>query len=445
MRTLFHKLVKGKEKWSFQRADLTEGTQELKNPSRGWYQIYAFEAEKEPDFSSISWCGTDEDTLALVIIDIGAYREKALDEKALKNIREVLCFFAEKGYDLILRMVYDHQGNALEREPFFFEQVKEHLEQLLPIVKEFVNHIFVFQGMLIGNWGEMHTSRFLAPTKLKELWKILQEELKQEVFYAVRKPSQWRLLHPQVLEKETAQFACDNMGLFDDAIFGSWNHLGTFGTETKENAGWEKEWRREDELDFEEKLCQYVPNGGEALLGEDYPQAGDVKDIIEVLRKMHITYLNKYYDEKLLQLWKNQTWEVADVWQNCSVYDYISRHLGYRFWVKDVDVSPSKQGEKNLQVTILIENVGFANIYHETEVFLEYVDAEKRKHKKQLTCDLQSVNSGEIQEFSCEIERMECRLYLTASRKKDGRGIAFANQQSSRVFLGQITDKKVKR
>ena len=72
------------------------------------------------------------------------------------------------------------------------------------IVKEFVNHIFVFQGMLIGNWGEMHTSRFLAPTKLKELWKILQEELKQEVFYAVRKPSQWRLLHPQVLEKETA-------------------------------------------------------------------------------------------------------------------------------------------------------------------------------------------------------------------------------------------------
>ncbi|MBQ6697181.1 MAG: DUF4832 domain-containing protein [Lachnospiraceae bacterium] len=174
-------------------------------------------------------------------------------------------------------------------------------------------------------------------------------------------------------------------------------------------------------------------------------QTGNVKDIVEVLRKMHITYLNKYYDEKLLQLWKNQIWEVADVWQNCSVYDYIGRHLGYRFWVKDVEVSPSKQGEKNLQVTILIENVGFANIYHATEVFLEYVDAEKRKHKKQLTCDLRSVNSGEIQAFSCEIERMECRLYLTASRKKDGRGIAFANQQSSRVFLGQITDKKVKR
>ena len=121
MRTLFHKLVKGKEKWSFQRADLTEGTQELKNPSRGWYQIYAFEAEKEPDFSSISWCGTDEDTLALVIIDIGAYREKVLDEKAMKNSREILRFFTGNGYDLILRIVYDHQGNALEREPFFFE------------------------------------------------------------------------------------------------------------------------------------------------------------------------------------------------------------------------------------------------------------------------------------------------------------------------------------
>ena len=32
--------------------------------------------------------------------------------------------FAEKKYDVILRITYDHLGYALEREPFFFSQVK---------------------------------------------------------------------------------------------------------------------------------------------------------------------------------------------------------------------------------------------------------------------------------------------------------------------------------
>lgn len=438
MKTRLHKLFFGKTKWNFQKAELTEATEDLMNPARGWYQIYPFQAEEKPDLRSLSWCSANKDTLALVIIDIGAYRDGAIEEKALKNIRDILNFFSENQYDIILRIVYDHQGNALEREPFFFEQVREHLKQLTPLVKEFEKTIFVFQGMLIGNWGEMHTSRFLAPAKLKEMWNFLKQEAGEEIYFAVRKPVQWRILHPEGCGK--IQLPYDNMGLFDDAIFGSENHLGTFGVEAKESAGWEGLWKREDELNFEEQLCLHVPNGGEAICGERYPLEGRAKDTVDTLKKMHITYLNRTYDEKILKLWKEWNWEEAGVWQNCKVYDYIGRHLGYRFWIKNVTIAPTEETGKLLLVSISVENVGFGNLYQEAELLLEWVDTVGEQYSQKIDYDMRALDSGMTQEISSEIEPTACRLYLSAKRKQDGRRIYFANKtgHGGRVPLGQI-------
>lgn len=438
MRTLFHKHFRRRTKWSFQKAELTETTEELKNPARGWYEIYPFQVEEKPDLQEVSWCVNTEDTVALVLLDIGAYREKDLDNKALENIRRILHFFEENQLDVILRVVYDRHGKALEREPFFFEQVKKHLKQIMPIVKEFEQTIFVFQGMLVGSWGEMHTSRFLAPDKLKEMWNILQREAGDKVYFAVRKPAQWRLLHPENCGR--MQLNYDKMGLFDDAIFGSDNHLGTFGEKPGEAAGWDNSWRKEDELRFEEQLCRRVPNGGEAICGELYQEIGTAADTEAVLRKMHISYLNRAYDENILRLWKKWIWEEFGVWKNSSVFDYIGKHLGYRFVVRDVAVTLETEHDQNIVVTIWVENVGFANFYQEAEVMLECMDTEGCLHIQKLECDMRVWECGSVQTISGEINLMNCKLYLSAKRKSDGRKIYFANRtgRDGRVLLGQI-------
>lgn len=432
--------MSGKVKFDFQKADLTEKAEELKNPGRGWYEIYPFQIEEEPDLRRLSWCAENSDTIALVLLDIGAYQKKALDDKALENMRSILHFFAENQYDVILRVVYDRHGKAAEREPFFYGQVKEHLKQLMPVVKEFEQTIFVYQGMLIGNWGEMHTSRFLSPTKLKELWEIQQKEAGDKVYFAVRKPSQWRLLHPDSCGR--IHLKTDRMGLFDDAIFGSENHLGTFGNMNKETAGWEEQWRKSDELDFEAQLCQKVPNGGEVICGEHYSQEGTYVDTVNTLKQMHVTYLNRAYDENILKIWKQWSWEENDVWQKISVYDYIGRHLGYRFWVKDVEMLPIEADGKNSSIGIVIENVGFANVYYEAEVFLEWVDTEGVQHSKKLECDVRNWESGSTHRIFGEIELKDCKIYLSAKRKMDGRRIYFANntERDGRVLLGQIKE-----
>ena len=95
MRTLFHRFLPEKTDWSFQKADLHESTRQLHNPSRGWYRIYTFEIEKEPDFQPMLWCDLEGDSLAMVILNIGAYKEKELDAVALENMHRILQFFVK--------------------------------------------------------------------------------------------------------------------------------------------------------------------------------------------------------------------------------------------------------------------------------------------------------------------------------------------------------------
>ena len=442
MSNLLHKLVGNKKRWNFQKGDLTENTELLQNPARGWYQIYTFLAQDRPALENVVSRDVSGDALALVIINIGAYRdcEAGIDQSALDNIRLILSAFVMKQYDMVLRITYDHEGKALEREPFFFTRVQEHLRQLTPIIKEFSENIFVFQGMLVGNWGEMHTSRFLDGEKLKVLWNILREDVGEDVFCAVRKPAQWRLLHPDNCGKK--QMTYDTMGLFDDAIFGSESHLGTFGTDARNNTSWENLWAREDELQFEQQLCAHVPNGGEAILGEQYAGGMDPTGTVDVLKKMHITYLNRYYDERILNLWKEWKWNEAGSWQGKSLYDYIGCHLGYRFWVKDVSVSLTSRKERMFLVNITIENTGFANLYEEAELFFEWGHGKSERYLKKLDCDMRQWNSGTVQTVSFKVPASDCEIYLSARRKKDGRKIYFANKVTNkyRVLLGSITD-----
>lgn len=443
MRNPLHKLWGKSEKWNFQKGDLSELAQDLRNPSRGWYRIYTYLAQESPDFSHVVWGEDCQDTLALIIINIGAYKEGEIEKAALDNIRSILAFFAQKRYDIVLRITYDHEGKALEREPFFFTQVQEHLHQIAPIIREFSDNIFVFQGMLVGNWGEMHTSRFLDQSKLKELWRILQDEGGDSVFYAVRKPAQWRMLHSDSCGKK--QLSYDRMGLFDDAILGSESHLGTFGTVSRDCASWEDLWARQDELEFEDQLCVYVPNGGEAIYGKSYAQKEEMGNIVSVLKKMHITYLNKYYDEQILNLWKEWKWTETGAWQGSSLYDYIGSHLGYRFWIKETSIALTSKRERMFQVSITLENVGFANLYEEAELVFEWAYGNGERYLKKLDYDMRKLNSGAIDTVRFKIPASDCEIYLYARRKRDGRKIYFANRTvaGEKVLLGSITDVKL--
>ena len=419
--------------WDFRQAELAESLDEPENPGRGWYGIYTFMVEQSIDPGELRWSLRQGESLALVLLDIHVYRSKLLDEDALGNIRNILSFFMQYKKDVILRPVYDREGNGRSCEPDAFELVLEHMRQIGEILKSVKHSVFIFQGMLVGSWGEMHDSRFLTPEYLHEMWSCMRGYLGEDICLAVRTPSQWRTLKS---EEDFLQKKYSRLSLFDDGILGSLTHLGTFGTMTKEAAGWREAWTRKEELDFISQLTESLPCGGEvtSCAGEAQELLQNPDFIISELKKMHLTYLDSTYDMKVLNQWKQINYTGSGIWQGRSLYEYIGSHLGYRLIVKSAQMKRTWSGKA--EFTIEIENIGFGRIFQKSELFL-VIENENEQKEVPVSVDLREIDSGTVIQRKTVLEAEEGRFYLKARRKSDGRAIRFANKKSTdSLYIG---------
>ena len=308
---------KKKKDWEFSQEVLEEGEEILyENPERGWYEIYTFLVEEKIDPQELKWSLHEQETLALVLLDLQKFREKPLDEQAIYNIKTILYFFASHKKDVILRPVYDREGKGLEAEPESFELVLTHLIQIGEVLEKEKHSVLVFQGFLVGSWGEMHTSAYLTEEHIRQMWDMLKIHTTDKIRVAVRTPAQWRTLIP---EEKFQKREWKALGLFDDGIFGSTTHLGTFGTMMREAAGWEKPWSRKEELEFIEQISRDFPCGGEAIAEADPDRADqiltkDAKAVIFEMQKMHLAYLNLVHDTRILDQWKAQSCGKDGIW-----------------------------------------------------------------------------------------------------------------------------------
>ena len=68
------------------------------------------------------------------------------------------------------------------------------MQQIGEVIREYADDIFAVQGILIGNWGEMHGSRYLTPDAFRTLTDTMIKAVDGACPVAVRKPAQWREL-----------------------------------------------------------------------------------------------------------------------------------------------------------------------------------------------------------------------------------------------------------
>lgn len=418
----------------FQSADLQESSEALHNPGCGWYHVYTFAAQPPADGRPVEeevWLDEDcrQEQLALVLIDIGAFRTGALSEEALRHIGQIMAFFSGHGMQMILRFVYDNEGKGMQREPLALATVKEHMRQVGGLVCAWRKDILVLQGIFVGNWGEMHGSKFLDDISLRELVNTLYEATEGSCFLAVRTPSQWRRI---MAGRRTAAGLDERLGLFNDGIFGSPTDLGTYGSQSRKEAGETGSWSRAEELEWQDARLGMTPNGGEALSAA--PLTG-YRQAAEELALMHLCYLNGIYHQEQLEYWKKERVEEQGCWKGKSGYDYIGGRLGCRFVVRSAE-------EKKGKLRIEVENCGFGNLLEEAECFLITEDGEGRTGRKLLDTDARGWKSGENSWLYADLPDLEGtvgRLFLALKRKRDGRPIRFANRGAGdSVLLGEI-------
>lgn len=433
MQTWFGKRMK------FQKADFSESAGEVNNPGCGWYHVYSFAIQKTLQTALNEAEGSlnadsKNEQLVLAMIDIGAFRTSVLTEEALCHIEQIFRLFHAYEKQIILRFVYDTAGKGMEREPMERSLIEKHMEQIGHIVCRFAEDILVIQGIFVGNWGEMHGSKFLNIKDVKELLCCLHTSVKGSCCLAVRTPSLWRKImnFPGIYQKLEGKVA-----LFNDGLFGSSTDLGTYG-EGNISANECEPFGRTEELKWQSIYMENLPNGGEAVAAE---KLTGYCEAAKEMESLHLCYLNSVWQEEQLELWKKEKVEKPGCWMGLSGYDYIGRHLGYRFVIRDVRMSFAKC------LQIEVENIGFAGLYEEAECILVAEADDGNTIQQIMDIDPREWKSGKRVQFTVTfhdiIRRTEgLKVYLNLRRKRDGRSLNFANQGAgSKVLLGRFENR----
>ena len=378
-----------------------------------------------------------------------------ISTNALKQLDKILneCTRAKK--QVVLRLLYDWDGQALSSEPSDLSQIKKHISQLSSTVNSYADCIYILQGALIGNNGEMNNSNYNDINQIRQIMEELDQNIVPDIYLAVRTPAQLRgvLRTRNPLSSTNAWHGTleSRLGLFNDGMLGSVYDLGTYDdTPLQSDSAIDEQGTRSEELLFQEKLCQYVPNGGEVTVDNEY---NDLDNAITDLFQMHVSYLNSEHDADVLDKWKSSVYtgntsDASDVFSGCTGYDYIDSHLGYRYVMKQssIDFHPVFSDTATLYITV--SNVGFSSAYIKFDTSLILTDQDTGKSQKiETSIDNRSIAGNDSSEFkiNLDVRSLKKGTYTVSLRMKDSRTktyIHFANkdyEDSKTVPVGTLT------
>lgn len=435
---------------------LKESSDKKNNPYCGFYHIYGYELSELGREHATKWCQRtrihDSESLLQLQINLKNYGESSLTDSALGQLETIFSFFQSKNKQLIVRFVYDWNGNAQKTEPKNVKRIESHMRQLATIVNAHASHIFLLQGIFTGNYGEMHHTHHDSSDRMRSLTKTLASAITPEIFLAVRTPQQLRIITNSgnpLNDKEAHKGSLKaRLGLFNDGMLGDAFDVGTYdNTPAIEiNQPFEKGTRAE-ELHFQSQLCQYVPNGGEVIVDNPY---NDLMNAIKDLRQMHISYLNADYDLSVLNKWKNSSYTVSkqDPFYGSSGYDYIAAHLGYRYVVRTSYITSKGWFQPQITLGIRLENTGFSSAYRSFRTQIHLLDTTGHTSLSlPVNFDTKELLSGTSRTLLVPFDTKQIppatyRISLSMKDPKTGLPIHFSNEQThsdDEVLLGTLT------
>ena len=402
------KLYQKYQPLSYQAASYQETNVVLNNPFRGFHHLYGFTlSEDDPEDTAKrikQYINSGSMPLMVIQVNLKNYANTDLSDNALTQLDYILTHIHASKRQVILRFLYDWDGKALETEPDNIEQIMRHMDQIGPVVNSYADAVFLLQSTFTGNCGEMTQTKFGSHESNRLLMSHLAQVTDPSIYLAVRTPSHLRGV-TQTRTPVSADTAYDGslgsrLGLFNDGMLGSVYDLGTYdNTPNADTTEPEDKGTREEEISFQDYICQFVPNGGEAIL-YDAPYS-DLENALPDLVKMHVTYLNCDHHAAVMDKWKNTIYHGDDCFDGVSGYEYIAAHLGYRYVVMGSGFTYDALDKNSAVLTLTIENTGFAPSYRLFDCSLSLEDTETGLQLiLPVTLDNRTIGGGSQAEFS---------------------------------------------
>ena len=291
---------------TFQGTALEESFGFQKKPYCGMYEIVCYNlSDSKPDGNMVAYDIKElnpETSMILLEINLSNYASGSISDNGLSNLKLAIEELSKTDCQLILRFAYDFDGQAKSKEPKDIEIIRNHMGQVAPLVNQYKSSVYLMQGLFVGNWGEMHGSNYNDTQSLLALLNTLEQDIDSSIFFSVRTPELWRILTcsdtPLTADEAYGKSLRARMSLFNDGLLGSATDVGTYDengslSRIENHVG---KGTRQEELNFQNQLCLYVPNGGEVIIDNPY---NDLERALTGFSEMHISYLDSEYDENV--------------------------------------------------------------------------------------------------------------------------------------------------
>lgn len=365
--------------------DYTESTETIDNPGAG--------------YSSTLWisCKPGETpvynpsgNLMLILVDIGGFSSGVngttdeegnytegtdydLDETFFTNLRATLENCRKNGSTIALRFRYDANGK-LNPEPSTYDKMIDHINQIQAdgLLEDYKDIIAFVETGFVGSWGEHWGGKYCSFEDKARLVDLLLDAVPEEIPITVRTPMTfvtWAGIAEEDLGEYIAEPGSDaaRIGLYNDGYMGSDSDLGTYHDRERDTT-----WVGR------QALTSYF--GGEFSGNLEFTMQYDTylpENAIPEMYKTHLSYVNS----NIYQLYKDYTfgaeYDVENVDNSAyygeTVYKFMRDHIGYRFVLRDSDLSAKVEQGGILTLHADIENTGFANplMEQKAELILE--------------------------------------------------------------------------
>lgn len=296
----------------------------------------------------------------------------------------------------------------------------------------------------------MNNSNYNDIDQIRQLIETLAESTDPQIYLAVRTPAQLRgILRTRTplssQDSESGNLA-SRLGLYNDGMLGNVYDMGTYDdTPITSGSDMDEPGTREEELLYQYKLCQYVPNGGEVAIDNEY---NDLENAVTDLAQMHVSYLNSEHEEDVLNKWKKSTYTGDDVFSGCTGYDYVEAHLGYRYFIQESHLDFHSIVGDDATLYLTIANSGFSSAYKKYDTTLLITNQDTGKTKRlETTIDNRRISGNDQVTFkiSPDIRSLKKGTYTLSLEMKDSYTedcIHFANagsEDSDSVSVGTLT------
>ncbi len=366
-------LVLGQTFVNGQTVNYTASSNILANPERG-LQKYSI---TESNYSTTSGAnnlsvstlnswqnGIDKVTVVFRYFLLNDFMSSNINSTYLDNIQTDFDNIRTAGFKAIIRFSYSNEEGSSAQQPSK-AQILAHITQLTPLLSSNSDVIFSHQAGFIGTWGEWYytnstefgTSGTISPTQWANRKEIVDAmlaatpiEVPIQVRYVGIKTTLYGngQLSPASAYQNTANA---RIGFFNDAFLNNWGDQGTYETGECTNPVGTTQYN------FLSNETKYLPMTGETN-GLNPCNSGFRTTGANAINEMGLTNwttLNRDYHPNF---WGQLT---------TSQYNEILKNLGYRFVLNSSTVTANGS---NFDLTLNIENVGFARLFKQRQVYL---------------------------------------------------------------------------